>query len=583
MTHNHRVMLRRFLLGLVLVYAALLRFDAVTLMHGPVETPTWFAALQRTRSDASLLRPAGMTWPRWEGRYISDPYTYLQYARQPRGFYEAHRREPIFVFATKASLWVFGDHDEAVSWASATFSFVAVWLTFLVGRQVAGWGGGLLAALALGVEMTVIGWAAGGWRDEAFTCAVLATAYTALRFREAPSMGNAAWMGGVGAVACLVRITSLSFVAPALAWMVYATPGTWQRRLRGVGLATVTWMVLAGPFLFNCWRVYGDPLYTINVHVDVYRAAESQVIESSQTAREYLWAGVRARPLGTVDTLIQGITIYPFTNKWDGFQVWHPAVSAVLPWAAVAGLIGLLALPAGRVLLVVLVTSLLPYAPTWRLIGDWRFTAHAYPFFLIAAALALVHVAQVARPAWRSAAVARLRTCRPSRRAGLAVGGIVSGLVVVWWALILWLPEGLAREQLATERVATITPGFRDRAFVGDGWRVPVTRGNMTTRESLNDRGRVRLPVTRGAAWDLVIRLDPVPPPVDGALPTLRAFRDGQPWGQWQMTWDPERIGAYTIPMGTATRNWADIELVVEGAEGRSSSLRLWWMRVRLR
>ncbi len=576
-------MLRRTLLGLVLLYAALLRFDAVTLMHGPVETPSWFAGLQQTRADQSLLRPAGMTWPRWEGRYISDPYTYLQYAREPRGFYDAHRREPVFVFATKLSLWFFGDHDEAVSWASAAFSLAAVWLTFLVGRQIGGWAVGLLAALAFGVEMTVIGWAAGGWRDEAFTCAVALTAYVALRYRQSPTLANAAWLGAVGGVACLVRITSLSFVVPVFALMGFVAPGPWRARLRGVALATVLWAVVAGPFLFNCWRVYGDPLYAINVHADVYREAEGQVVQSSQTAREYLWAGLRSRPLATADTLLQGMTIYPFANKWDGFRVWHPVISEVLPWLAVAGLLWFLALPAGRVLLLVLVTSLLPYAPTWRLIGDWRFTVHAYPFFLIAAALVIVKVGLLVWPARRSAALARLRSWRLTPSVGMAAGAVVGGLLVFWWAIAIRLPEGLAREQLAIEQVTTITSGFRDRAFAGAGWQAPITRGNVTTRRSTADRGRVRLPVVRGAAWDLVIRLDPAPPPTGEAQQTLRVFLDGQPRGQWLMTWDPQRIGTYTVPMGTATRDWADIELVVEGADGAPASLRLWWMSVRLR
>jgi hypothetical protein len=32
---------------------------------------------------------------------------------------------------------------------------------------------------------------------------------------------------------------------------------------------------------------------------------------------------------------------------------------------------------AGRLMLLVLATSLIPFAPTWRLISDWRFTEHA--------------------------------------------------------------------------------------------------------------------------------------------------------------------------------------------------------------
>ena len=72
-------MVVRILAGLILVYAALLRFDALTLIHGPVLTPAWIGAVQETRPAVSAWRPGPMTWERWEGRYISDPYTYSDY------------------------------------------------------------------------------------------------------------------------------------------------------------------------------------------------------------------------------------------------------------------------------------------------------------------------------------------------------------------------------------------------------------------------------------------------------------------------------------------------------------------------
>ncbi len=43
----------------------------------------------------------------------------------------------------------------------------------------------------------------------------------------------------------------------------------------------------------------------------------------------------------------------------------------------------------GRLVLFLLGFSVVPYAPTWPLFSDWRFTLHAYPFFLIAALLPL--------------------------------------------------------------------------------------------------------------------------------------------------------------------------------------------------
>ena len=52
------------------------------------------------------------------------------------------------------------------------------------------------------------------------------------------------------------------------------------QRLPRLGIAIAVLLVTAGPFLFNCWRVYGDPLYAINVHADIYRESEGQVLYS---------------------------------------------------------------------------------------------------------------------------------------------------------------------------------------------------------------------------------------------------------------------------------------------------------------
>lgn len=577
----HVRVLVRLLAGLVVAYAALLRLDAVTLTHGPVETPGWIGAIQQTRPEVSAWRPGGMTWPRWEGRYISDPYTYLQYAREPRGFYDAHRREPGFVFATRVALWVFNDQDVAVSWASAFFSVLAVFGTFLLGRRVWSPAAGLLASGALAIEMTVITWAAGGWRDEAFMCAVVFTAHALLRLRTSPTTANATWFGVVAAAACLVRITSLSFVVPALAMAWWLVPAPPRARAQLVGVAGLVLTVLVAPYLINCWRVFGDPLYAINVHADVYREAEGQQVESSQSAREYLVEGLRSRPMETLDTAVLGKTAYPFTNKWDGFAVWHPWLPALLSTAALAGLVGLLGFSAGRVLLGLLAASLVPYAMTWRLISDWRFTAHAYPIFLIAAAVTVLALANAVRPEWWRAVRAR---GWPARRDLVFWPLVLVALLVATWVVVARLPGAVAQERLRIDRVTTIAAGTRDVSFFRRGWQRPRTLGNVTARVTAGSTATLRLPTAAGAPWDLVVRMDPFPAPRDGEpLPHVRVFLDGQPAGRVPLTWDPQRIGAYVLPMPATRGGWAEVELFVEPEGGGPGRLRLWWAQVRLR
>jgi hypothetical protein len=560
----------RILAGLILAYAVLLRFDAVTLTHGPVTAPAWLGAIQETRPAVSALRPGPMTWSRWEGRYISDPSTYLQFAREPRGFYDAHRREPGFVFATRLSLWLLGNQDLAVSWASAFFSVLAVWATFLLGRIAYAPAVGLTAAAALAIEMTVITWSTGGWRDDAFMCAAVFTAHALLRLRVAPSTANAVWLGVVAAAACLIRITSLSFVLPAMVLMWWVVPLAPRERLLRIAVVALTVTVLCGPYLFNCWRVYGDPLYAINVHADIYRETEGQEVQTSQTAREYLSGMWRTRPLTTLDTAIQGLTTYPFTNKWDGFAVWHPWLATTLQGLAVLGLVGMLGSTAGRVLLVLLGCSLVPYAMTWKLIGDWRFTAHAYPFFLIAAASVPVALAGVR---WRHL---------PLRRVTLAWVTTIGVIATATWLVVVILPGAVAAETLRVDDVATIAAGPRDRSFFTRGWGAPQTTGNVTARVSEGTTASMRLPTVPGAPFDLMIRMDPYPAPSpDDVLPVVRLFVDGVPAGRVQVTWNPERVGAYLVHMPTATNSSIDLELMVESPGPGARRLRLWWVQVR--
>src|SRR5262245_50471986 len=102
-------------LALIAAYGGLLRFDAISAKFDAVAAPAWLHRFESWRAGPSALRPEAMRWepyPRYEhkdgppSQYRSDPYTYLQYAREMRSFYAAHYREPIFPFATKIWLWL---------------------------------------------------------------------------------------------------------------------------------------------------------------------------------------------------------------------------------------------------------------------------------------------------------------------------------------------------------------------------------------------------------------------------------------------------------------------------------------------
>jgi 4-amino-4-deoxy-L-arabinose transferase-like glycosyltransferase len=531
-----------------------------------------------------------MTWAPTPGRYISDPYTYLQYAREMRSFYAAHRREPVFPFVTKIFLRLLDQQDVAVSFASASFSVAAIAATFLLGAYASSYWVGIGAAIAMAVEYDVITWGAGGWRDDAFTFAVVLFAYATLRFARDPSGRHAVAMGAVAGLACLVRITALSFVLPGFACLALIGARPVRARLAGIATGLLVATVIAAPFLVNCWRVFGDPFYAINVHANVYRSAEGQPEQQGLTAAAYLSSAARSRPFETLDTALMGLTAYPFQNKWRGFEPWAPDLGWWLSRASWLGLFLFLGSPAGRLLLVVLGTSLVPYAMTWKLISDWRFTAHAYPIFLVAACLAIRHVVLCAAPPDPLSP----RRWPPLRRVAWWAAAL-AGVGLGAWAASRVMPVLTARESLLAGEAMTITSGSRDGSFFTTGWSQPLREGNVTARVSGGSIAAVNLPLPRSRDHSMTLRLDPFPRPLEEApagLPTVRVFLNGHPVARLDLRWNPERVGAYDVRLpGHAVKEGINrLELLAEPATaaGLPSAavpdvprFRLWYVRIR--
>ena len=580
---------------LVVLYGAALRFDALTLTRGAVASPQWLQALQQSRGQSSALRPAAFAWAPVAGRYISEPYTYLQYAREMRSFYAAHRREPVFPFVTKIFLRLLHQQDVAVSFASASFSVLAVAATFLLGAYAFSYWIGLGAALAMAVEYDVVSWGVGGWRDDAFMCAVALCAYAMLRYSRDVSKRNAVVMGVSAGLACLIRITSLSFVLPGFAALCLIAACPIKVRLAGIGLALLVMTVIVAPFMVNCWLTFGDPFYAINVHANVYRTAEGQTEQSGATAAAYIKSTVRGRPFHTLDTVVLGLTAYPFQNKWRGFDPWGQNLGTWLSRASLLGLFLFMGSTTGRFLLLVLGASLVPYAATWKLIADWRFTEHAYPIFLIAACLAISQTVAWAAPS----GISTLRTPRELARL-VSWALIVSGVGLCVWIVARVLPVLVVRESLLAGEAVTITSGTRDGWFLTEGWSIPLTEGNVTARVSQGPFSVVRLHLPRLQDYEVTLRLDPFPRPFGEApagLPTVRVFANGKLVARLDLRWNPERVGSYDVrlPRNVVKEGFNRLELLADVTDSGSSAdeasspsripasarFRLWYVRVR--
>jgi hypothetical protein len=433
----------------------------------------------------------------------------------------------------------------------------------------------------MAIEYQVVTLGIDGGRDDAFTCGVLLVAWALLRYRHAPAWRAAGALGLLAGLACLVRITALSFIVPGLVWVLISGAGAWRARLRALAPAVLVMALVIAPFLINCWRVYGDPFYAINVHADIYRQAERQVVTASETVNEttsqFLGERIRARPAEMADTILLGFTWYPFANKWTGFDPWWRGLGTLLAVASLAGLVRFAGSAEGRILLVILGSSLIPYAATWRLIGDWRFTEHVYPFLLIASFAAITSAATFP---WPTLPAARRFSITRRRALGwTAVLAVVGGLT---WLTTRAVPVWVAREAIASDRPINIEAGPRDGVFMGDGWSRPFSEGAVTARVATSGRADVWLPLTIARDYDLTLRLDPFPRPFDVAIErptTISVIAGTQVISSLRLTWNPERVGAYEmrLPAALVREGWNRLTLFAPAGD----RFRLWYARVR--
>jgi hypothetical protein len=534
----------------VTAYAGLLRYEAVISNYGWMGQPRWSEALAHYALPlAAHLRPASVVWGPVPEPYVGgDPINYLQYSRDMTHFYQGHVREPMFLAWTRLWLWASGDRDIALSFSSASAGTLAVFATFLLGAAAFSPPVGLIAALALAIEFEAIGWSKDGWRDDMFMLFVALTGWAFVRLRQHPSWRRAVAAGLVVAAACLTRITALSFVIPGLIWLLIDT-GNVDRRVMIERVAAVlsVAVVLIAPYLVNCARVSGDPFLSINYHTQYYQSAEGLPVDESLGVAGYLGHKVTERPVYAFDTAMRGIFLVPFLNKWTGFGLWSSRLGPALEWSAVAGLLLAAWCATGRLLLVMLVTSLVPYALTWNVGGgsEWRFTQHVYPFYLVLSASALAFAAR-----WIVERLSRrdVSGLAMSRSTALRTAAIVLTLAAAW-SVFRALPFLVVREALAAGDAVTITAGSRDDLFFEGDWSEPIGMpgGNVTIRVAQANRVRINVPTPAAVDYWLTLRLDPPETTDHARTPRLRVVVNGRHLADFDLTRDPDRMGSYRL------------------------------------
>jgi hypothetical protein len=424
----------------------------------------------------------------------------------------------------------------------------------------------------LGIDQSAVAWSIGGWRDELFAFFAVSSTWAWLRFARCPTTANTILVGLLGGGACLTRITSISFLAPAAIWL-FATRGPDIRRK--VLIAGGITAALVAPFVINCMIATGDPLYSINHHTDFYLKREGAPEVKPMSAIDYSLGKFAFRPIAATDNAVRGIFVYPFANKWVGLDRWYPGLGTLLACLAIGGLIGWLWQPQGRLLLFIFLASLIPFSMTWTVRGgaEWRLTLFAYSFYLVAAFWLVDRGVRLAR------ALLRDRESKPW--SGLQRPQIIRATVVLPVLLVVpvpWpyvVPYAAARESLIHGDAMIIRAGQRDRWFFTDGWSEAVTTGNVTTRSASKPTATLRIVLPETRRYDLLFRVDPVTP-LTGQLPTVHIAIDGHALGDLVLGYNPERVGEYrlTIPAGFVS---AGVHRLLLQSE---SSFRLWYLLI---
>ena len=466
------------LITLVVAYGALVRLDRLFRAYGPFDHPGWLVRVQQTVGALrDPLVPRGWTWKKVERPYVGgDPIGYLRFARGMRHFYQGHFREPVFLATTRMYLSATDDQDVAISLASLSFSVACVFATYLLGSTLGSRWAGLFAATAVAVEYEIVTWAPDGWRDEAFSTFVLLSAAAFLRLQRRWTWPSAVLVGVAGAAACLTRLSSLTFLVPAVLWLAWPRASVpWRTQIARLGLALGVMTVLVSPYLINCFRETGDPFIAVNQHTGFYQPsmgiAMGIAMDSHPNALVFTMAPFVRKPIATTDTALRGLFVTPFATKWRGFTDVLPLAGQVLPWLAAAGLVAWLTAPSGRLVLVD--PHHVARALHVHLVAAWRGSSAIHDARVPLLPGCRVHLRCRALNRGASALVrdgARSTLARVPVRRTLVGCGLVVLTVGLARLEHYWVPHLVARESLKVGDSVSIGAGSNDRVFFKEGW-----------------------------------------------------------------------------------------------------------------
>jgi hypothetical protein len=225
--------------------------------------------------------------------------------------------------------------------------------------------------------------------------------------------------------------------------------------------------------------------------------------------------------------------------------------------------------------------------------GEWRFTLHAYPFYLLAAFWLLDRLVRRAWASGREGFSASLTALY--RKETLVTATVLTMLLVAAVGWTFGMPYLIARESLLAGEGAGIIASDRDRWLFNSGWSDLVVSGNIVARFTTEPRATLRIPLPENRAYRLILRMDPLYYP--GAPPQrVRVLVNQHPVGILDLGWNPERVGEYQLLLprdairlgANEVSLWSDVMAPIgrtgtafpEIPRAQAVGLRLWYLRI---
>lgn len=324
-----------------------------------------------------------------------DAFGYMQIAGSLASPYETQLREPLWIWVVRLWLDVTGWDAPALRLLTVCCSMLVIWLAYKLFRDYTE-----LPLLGVGVAWLLadndylIQLSVRGLREEGYMAALLGVIYVVcVRHRALSLKRQAIRLAVAGASAQLLRFTSSVILIPlVLLWGWRAGIRHWRYPLcvlMAIGAVSV-------PHMVHNYRMFGDPLYSVNIHFSWFRNYEVIVQKGGSCdgcpTREEFAANPYAGPPLTARQYIFGLhgwreiildTLEGYRRMYlaptDLFLVQSGTRSAVGYGLFLVGLVAMLMGPYREmVFLVPLLANLLPFVMLRD--ADVRLAVHTAPF-----------------------------------------------------------------------------------------------------------------------------------------------------------------------------------------------------------